>query len=273
MKPLFAALRFLSILPVPQNWAGDGKSLSRSVKFFPVVGLTIGAIVAGCNWLLAFVVPQMVVAAMVVTLLAIMTRGLHLDGLADTADGFWSVSDRQRTLEIMKDSYTGAMGVIAIACILLLKFACLSAMDPDVLWQGVILMVLTSRCMMVLPISLLPYARKEGGLGKLFYETRSAFNALWAVLFALTAGWFIAGLAGSGAGAISVLVTMAVKRVCPCEIGLQDRRWRGCLLIPISIRTGRGLLIIATSLPMLCSYGGRKNDRIGRPYRHQSLVY
>ena len=219
MKQLFAAFRFLSILPVPQNWAGDGKCLSRSVKFFPVVGLTIGVIVAGCSWLLAFVVPQMVVAAMVVTLLAIMTRGLHLDGLADTADGFWSVSDRQRTLEIMKDSYTGAMGVIAIACILLLKFACLSAMDPDVLWQGVSLMVLTSRCMMVLPISLLPYARKEGGLGKLFYETRSAFNALWAVSFVLMAGWFIADLAGIVAVVASVFVTMAFGYYCKWKIG------------------------------------------------------
>ncbi len=219
MKPLFAALRFLSILPVPQNWAGDDKCLSRSLKFFPVVGLIIGAIVAGCSWLLIFVMPQMVVAAIVVILLAAMTRGLHLDGLADTADGFWSVSDQQRTLEIMKDSYTGAMGVIALACILLLKFACLSAIAPDVLLQGVFLMVLTSRCMMVLPISLLPYARKEGGLGRVFYETRSAFNALWAVFFVLMAGWFIAGLAGIGAIVVSVLVTMVFGYYCKWKIG------------------------------------------------------
>ena len=217
MKSLFAALRFLSILPIPSAWTGQ--ELSCSVKFFPVVGLAIGAIVAGCSWLLAFVVSQTVVAAMVVALLAIMTRGLHLDGLADTADGFWSVSDRQRTLEIMKDSYTGAMGVIAIVCILLLKFACLSAIGSNRLWQGIFLMVLTSRCMMTLPISLLPYARKEGGLGKLFYETRSAFNALWAILFALAASWFVAGLAGIAAVVASVLATMAFGYYCKWKIG------------------------------------------------------
>ena len=219
MKSLFAALKFLSILPVPSAWTGQGQELSDSVKFFPVVGLIIGVIIAGCSWLLGLVVPQMVVAAMAVILLAVITRGLHLDGLADTADGFWSVSDRQRTLEIMKDSYIGAMGVIAIACILLLKFACLSAMGSDVIWRGIFLMVLISRCMMTLPISLLPYARKEGGLGKLFYETRSAFSALWAILFVLAAGWFIAGLAGIAAVVASVLVTMVFGYYCKWKIG------------------------------------------------------
>ena len=80
MKSLFAALKFLSVLPVPSAWAGEGRELSRSVKFFPVVGLLIGAIVATCGWLLGSVWPGMPVAAMVVILLAAITRGLHLDG-------------------------------------------------------------------------------------------------------------------------------------------------------------------------------------------------
>ena len=80
-------------------------------------------------------------------------------------------------------------------------------------------MVLSSRCMMVLPISLLPYARKEGGLGKLFYEKRSVFNAIWAVVFVLAASWLIAGLAGIVAVAASVLVTMAFGYYCKWKIG------------------------------------------------------
>jgi adenosylcobinamide-GDP ribazoletransferase len=219
MRSLFAALRFLSILPVPASWARQDKHLSRSVKFFPVAGLVMGAIVAGCVWLLSFVLPQIVVSAMAVVLLAIITRGLHLDGLADTADGFFSVSDRQRTLEIMKDSFIGAMGVIAIVSVLLLKLATLSALGGEMLWRGVLLMVLTGRCMMTVPISLFGYARKEGGLGKLFYETRSGFNALWAVGFVLVAGWFIAGLAGIAAAIASVLVTVVFGLYCKYKIG------------------------------------------------------
>jgi adenosylcobinamide-GDP ribazoletransferase len=219
MKSLFAALSFLSILPVPQSWAGDGGSLSKSVKFFPLVGLLIGAIVAGVAWVLGFWLGQGVVGAVSVVLIVVMTRGLHLDGLADTADGFWSVSDRQRTLEIMKDSFIGAMGVIAIACVLLLKFACVSDLGDGVLWRGILLMVLSGRCMMTLPISLFPYARKEGGLGKLFYETRTAFNAIWAIVFVLAAGWFLAGLAGIAAAVAAVVVTMAFGCYCKWKIG------------------------------------------------------
>ena len=73
--------------------------------------------------------------------------------------------------------------------------------------------------MMVLPISLLPYARKEGGLGKLFYEKRSVFNAIWAVLFVLAASWLIAGLAGIVAAVASVLATMAFGYYCKWKIG------------------------------------------------------
>ena len=219
MKSLFAALSFLSILPVPQSWTGEGKELARSLKFFPFVGLIMGAIAAGCVWLFGFWLPQSVVAAITVVLMAVMTRGLHLDGLADTADGFWSVSDRQRTLEIMKDSFIGAMGVTAIASILLLKFAGLMAIDEDTLWRGVLLMVLSGRCMMVLPISLFPYARKEGGLGKLFYEKKSYLNVIWSILTVLIAGWFLLGIAGVVAGVASVMVTVGFGFYCKWKIG------------------------------------------------------
>ena len=219
MRPLFAALRFLSILPVPQDWAGQDRALAHSVKFFPIAGLIMGAIAAGCLWLLSFLLPQIVIAAAAVVLLAIITRGLHLDGIADTADGFWSISDRQQTLDIMKDSHTGAMGVIAIASVLLLKFACLAALNSDMLWRGVLLMVLSGRCMMTLPISIFPYARKEGGLGKLFYETRTVFNALWAISVVSSIGWFIAGAAGITAALASVLVTIIFGLYCKWKIG------------------------------------------------------
>ena len=80
-------------------------------------------------------------------------------------------------------------------------------------------MVLSGRCMMTLPISLFPYARKEGGLGKLFYETRSVLNALWAVFVVLSIGWFIAGTAGIAAVITSVLITIVFSFYCKWKIG------------------------------------------------------
>ena len=219
MKSFFAALRFLTILPIPARWAGTEVQLARSVRFFPAVGLILGAITAIFAWLSAFIVPQITVAAMVVVLLVILTRGFHLDGLADTADGFWSVSDRQRILEIMKDSSTGAMGAAAIVCILLLKFACLSTLGSDAMWRGVLLMVLVGRCMTILPISIFPYARKEGGLGQLFYETRTVLNVIWAILVVLFAGWLLVGWAGLAASFAAVLAAMVFGFYCKWKIG------------------------------------------------------
>lgn len=219
MRSLLAALRFLSILPIPQKWATGHSYLSRSVKFFPLAGLVMAAIAAACAWLLSMVLPQIVVAAIMVILLVVLTRALHLDGVADTADGFWSVSDPQRTLEIMKDSFIGPMGVIAIISVLLLKFASLLTLETDILWRGVLLMVLTGRCMMTLPISIFPYARKEGGLAKIFYETRTVLNAIWAIAVALTIGWFIDGTAAIAAVIASVLITIVFGIYCKRKIG------------------------------------------------------
>lgn len=219
MKALFAALSFLSLLPVPKSWTGESVELSRSVGFFPLAGLIMGAILALFGWALGLVMPRLAVAGVVVVGLAILTRGLHIDGLADTADGFWSNADRERMLEIMKDSHVGAMGAIAIVAVLLLKYSALAAVEGEDLWRGILLLVVTGRCMMVLPLSLFSYARKEGGMGRLFFEKRRFLNATWAVLAGLIAGWFLIGTAGLAAVVAAVVSTLAFCLYCKWKIG------------------------------------------------------
>ena len=80
-------------------------------------------------------------------------------------------------------------------------------------------MVLSGRCMMALEISLFPYARKEGGLGKLFYETKTIFNAVLAAVVVLVAGWFIAGVAGILAAAAAMASAVAFGLYCKWKIG------------------------------------------------------
>ena len=169
MKPLFAAIRFLTILPIPGDWGTAEEDLARSVPWFPVIGLLLGAIAAAAAWGLSFVAPPMVTAAVVVVLLLSFSGCLHADGLADSADGMLSSRPRERILEIMKDSHTGAMGVIAIACVLLLKFAALASLPAERLWPAVLLMPLAGRCAIVVQMSLLPYARPDG-LANVFYR-------------------------------------------------------------------------------------------------------
>ena len=127
MKRFLAAIQFLTILPLPGAWHPDERALGGSLPFFPVVGLGIGAAVALSDWGLGRLFPVGVTSVLAVILLIAASGGLHIDGLADTADGFFSSRPRERILEIMRDSRTGPMGVAAIVCVVALKIALIAS--------------------------------------------------------------------------------------------------------------------------------------------------
>ena len=123
------AIAFLTILPVrlPAELPADG--LKRSAGFFPLAGWLIGGVLAGCAWFFVWAaLPPLVSAVLLVTVGAWLTRGLHLDGLADLLDGLGGGQTPERRLVIMKDSATGAFGVIGLLLLLGLKVACLAAL-------------------------------------------------------------------------------------------------------------------------------------------------
>ncbi len=123
------AIAFLTILParLPAELPVDG--LRRSAGFFPLAGWLIGGFLAGCAWLCNWAgLPPLVSAVLLVTCGAWLTRGLHLDGLADLLDGLGGGQTPERRLAIMKDSATGAFGVIGLVLLLVLKVACLAAL-------------------------------------------------------------------------------------------------------------------------------------------------
>ncbi len=126
-KAFFLALSLLTRLPIPQLDKVEPHDSGRSALFYPAVGLIIGLVL----YLPLLLFPQaspLLLAAIITVIWAIITGGLHLDGLADSADGWLGgTSDKEKTLEIMKDPVVGAAGAIAIVCILLLKFAVLTA--------------------------------------------------------------------------------------------------------------------------------------------------
>ncbi|NQT21373.1 MAG: adenosylcobinamide-GDP ribazoletransferase [Planctomycetes bacterium] len=209
MKTFLAALRFLTVVPLPGKWGTAEEDLGRSVVFFPAVGLLAGAAAAALACGLLALLPQAPASALIVIGLVAVSGGLHLDGLSDTADGFFSSRPRKRILEIMKDSHIGAMGVIAIVSVMLLKVAALASMPAEHVWRAVFMMPIAGRCALVITIGLLPYARPEGGLAAIFYRKRSGLDILRASLLLCVAGWFIAGVEGLAAGAGSIFVTLA----------------------------------------------------------------
>jgi adenosylcobinamide-GDP ribazoletransferase len=219
MWRLTAALKFLTVLPVPSGGDTRERDLAGSLPFFPVVGLLIGALVAALALGLGRVLPPLPAAALIVIALVAVSGGLHLDGLSDSADGFFSSRPRERILEIMRDSRAGPMGIIAIVSVMGLKFATLASTPEIHLWSAVFLMPIAGRCALVVGMASLPYARPEGGLGSALYKGWRKTSAGLSILLLVSAGWIVAGWAGLIAAGSSVLVTLLLAAYTYHKIG------------------------------------------------------
>lgn len=218
MKRFLAALQFLTILPLPDSLAFEERVLGKSIPFFPIVGLGIGAAVALMDWGLGFLFPIGVTSVFAVILLIAISGGLHTDGLADTADGFFSSRPRERILEIMRDSRTGPMGVASIVCVVALKIALLASVSgPSRAWV-LLLMPVTGRSALLVHLALLPYARSEGLVG-IFHRNRSRSHALWALTFLIIVGALAGGVPGLVAGAGSFLFILLFAAYVRRRIG------------------------------------------------------
>jgi adenosylcobinamide-GDP ribazoletransferase len=176
------ALRFLTIVPVSWRAEDDPRQFSRCLPYFPFIGALIGIVGVLFTYLGLAFFPQQVVAVLALIYLALVSGFLHLDGLSDSADGLLSSRPREDCLKIMKDSRTGAMGVVVVVCVMLVKYSALSSMQPHLLGPAIFFMPLAGRCAILFAMARLPYARPEGGLGRLFYSDGSKTAALAALL-------------------------------------------------------------------------------------------
>lgn len=220
-----AALRFLTIVPLPGGWGTAEKDLAHAAPFFPLVGLLLGCAAAPAAQLLFFLFPPLPAAALTVFVLLAFSGALHLDGLADTADGFFSARTKERILEIMKDSSIGTMGALALILIVLLKTVSLASLYGYGQGQpaaAVLLMPLAGRTAIVLFMALLPYPREQG-LGRLFalYFHSSAGKAAAAAGFLLCvfAAHAVAGTQGLTAVLVMLVPLLVFALFCQRKIG------------------------------------------------------
>lgn len=168
MKRFLIALQFLTILPVKISPEIKDEDFGKSLFYFPLIGLLIGSLLSLTAVLFGFL-PNLATGAFILITSVIITGGIHLDGLADTCDGFYGNKAKERILEIMRDSRIGVMGVIGIISLLLLKFALIVSIHQDFLWKSLIMMATFSRWSQGLACSISNYARKEGK-AKFFIE-------------------------------------------------------------------------------------------------------
>lgn len=219
MKRFLAALQFLTILPLPGGLNPGEKALGGSLPFFPVVGLMIGGTVVLVDLVLGRLFPPAVASVIAVILLIAASGALHMDGLADTADGFFSARPREQVLAIMKDSRSGPMGVVAIVCVIVLKVALIASVLGPWRWWVLLLTPLAGRCALIVHFALLPYVRPEGGLAGIFHRNRSRGHLLWAPLFLLGVGSLAGDLPGLIAGGCAFFTSLLLALYCYRRIG------------------------------------------------------
>lgn len=192
------ALSFLTVLPVGRQLPCDAPRLARSMALFPAVGLLLGLALAVSNWALQLILPPLVVAPLIVLLLIRLTGALHLDGLADLADGLAGGRDRETRLRIMKDSRIGAIGAVALIMALLLKVAAIYSLPLELQSATLVLMPAAGRWLQVLLSALCDYARPEGGTAGAFVDNVGEPQALFASATLTAAALILFGLKGLG---------------------------------------------------------------------------
>ena len=163
MTPFFIALQFLTRLKIVNQTEWSVDDFGKSVVAFPYVGLIIGLILALLYGILSPFIPFVPLMLIIVVAEFLITGGLHADGLMDTSDGLFSGRERERKLEIMKDSRIGSFGVVAFVFVTLLKWQLLTAIPTaEFIPMALIMMPLMSRWSLVLSIRSYPYAREQG---------------------------------------------------------------------------------------------------------------
>ncbi|MBI2852616.1 MAG: adenosylcobinamide-GDP ribazoletransferase [Chloroflexi bacterium] len=159
------ALQFLTRVPITIPRIVDDRVMARSLSYFSLVGLLIGASAAGLHYLLSLGFSPTVANLGAIIFMIFVTGNLHGDGLMDTADGIFSGRPRAQMLEIMKDSRVGANGVTAGVLAVLLKVVLLGEMDRSSQMMALAVAPALGRWAQVYGAARYTYARSNGGTG------------------------------------------------------------------------------------------------------------
>ncbi len=224
IRLFFIALQFFTRVPIPA-WVGfDAAWLHHASRYFPLVGVVVGAAGAAVYWCAAALWPLPVAVILSTAATIYLTGAFHEDGLADMCDGFGGGMTRQRVMDIMKDSRIGTYGAVALVLILALKCTLLALMDLRSAVAALLLAHPLSRLAAASLIRHLDYARDEGKAKPLAQEMTGGEFAIGALCVAIPAGLIGASgalpwLSVGTAVAASALVAVWLGAKCRRRIG------------------------------------------------------
>ncbi|SIR75511.1 Adenosylcobinamide-GDP ribazoletransferase [Pseudomonas sp. E141] len=243
MLAFWIALQFLSSLPVRLPGMPEPAQLGRSLLFYPLVGLLFGGLLWGLDALLLGT-PLLLHGALLLTAWVLLSGGLHLDGLADSADAWLGgFGDRERTLLIMKDPRSGPIAVITLVLVLLLKFAALLALIEQRQTLALIIVPVLGRGALLGLFLTTPYVR-AGGLGQALADHLPRHSG-WQVLLACALGGvLVAGWVGVTALVIAVAVFIGLRQMMLRRLGGCTGDTAGALLELLEMVVLVGLVLI-----------------------------
>lgn len=229
MLPFWIALQFLSSLPVRLPGMPEPAQTGRSLLWYPAVGALFGLLLVALAWVLS-AAPMMLQAALLLTAWVLLSGGLHLDGLADSADAWLGgFGDRQRTLEIMKDPRSGPIAVVTLVLVLLLKFCALLAVLENGQWSALLVAPVLGRTAVLGLFLTTPYVR-AGGLGQALADHLPRARGRM-VLLACAAGCvLLAGWQAAGVLLVLVLVFFWLRGLMLRRLGGTTGDTAGALL-------------------------------------------
>jgi adenosylcobinamide-GDP ribazoletransferase len=213
------AVSFLTRIPVGRLVDLDGADVARGAIAFPLVGAGVGALSGGVVLLAGQVLPSLVAASLAVAAATLVTGGMHVDALADTADAL-GARDRDEALAVMRDSRIGSFGASALSLDLLLKVACVAGLvERSHVLAALVAAGALSRGVSPPLAALLPYPRVEGGPGSVLTGRTSPAAAL----VAATIGAAVALFAWWPVGIWLVVAAATVAST----LAFSYRRWLG----------------------------------------------
>ena len=192
MRSLRLAIGFLTVLPIAP---GGSARMGPARAYFPLVGLALGGVLAGLDFVVGLALPPFVVGALLVAALLVLTRAMHTDGFLDTCDGLFGGYSRTERLKILRDTRVGAFAVAGGVSLLLLKLTLMASIADEIRAGLLAVFPCASRFGMVATMAVFKYAREEG-LGTSFQDGRSWWQVAFGFATAAAAAGLLLGFAG-----------------------------------------------------------------------------
>ena len=183
MKRFISILQFMTRIPINID-TGFDEEFHKTITYFPLVGLVLGVLIYIIGLVSGIFFDSFITSIIVTLALVILTGGLHIDGLGDTFDAIYSYRDKERMLEIMKDSRLGTNSLLAIIFLILLKIGFIySIINNNLLWTVIFMPVVARLGVIVMMYKTV--TPRENGMGNLFIGKVSTSMFTIAILYTI----------------------------------------------------------------------------------------